>query len=305
MTQTFRIRNPEDMLAVVPVVLGFHPTDSLVMLTFPARGRGFHARVDLPRDEAGRDEAACSLVDAAVSNDIDRVAFVAYVDDEALAARALLATHDRFDAEDLDVVDLLWAHAPAWESLLSGRHGSFDTGSHPFTARAVVEGRVTHASRSDLEATIAPVAEQVEACRFALAALEASASDVARATETVLSHVEDGTRLADGEVARLVAATADDAGWTELWMLPAREDARHHAALWADVVRRCPEELVAGPAALLGHTAWLTGDGALAWCAVDRCRAVEPGHPGAVVVAELLEQAVPPSRWQRGLQEPA
>ena len=49
---TLTARTPEDILAVVPVVLGFEPTESLVMLTFGS-DPPFHARVDLP-DAAGR-----------------------------------------------------------------------------------------------------------------------------------------------------------------------------------------------------------------------------------------------------------
>ena len=47
MTTTLTARGPEDLLAAVPVVLGFHPQESLVMLTFGAL-RSFHARLDLP-----------------------------------------------------------------------------------------------------------------------------------------------------------------------------------------------------------------------------------------------------------------
>ncbi len=47
MTLTFKARSPEDILAVVPVVLGFEPEESVVMLTFGGR-HSFHARADLP-----------------------------------------------------------------------------------------------------------------------------------------------------------------------------------------------------------------------------------------------------------------
>ena len=43
----FTARCPEDVLAVVPVLLGFVPEESVAMLTFGAP-RVFHARVDLP-----------------------------------------------------------------------------------------------------------------------------------------------------------------------------------------------------------------------------------------------------------------
>ena len=46
-------RTPEDVLAAVPVVLGFEPLDSVVMLTFGG-GETFHARVDLPPPARGR-----------------------------------------------------------------------------------------------------------------------------------------------------------------------------------------------------------------------------------------------------------
>lgn len=119
------------------------------------------------------------------------------------------------------------------------------------------------------------------------------------------AHARARTRPDDAEAARLLRVIDDDAVWHAVWLLPVREDARDHADLWADLLRRSPEERAAAPAALLAHTAWLSGDGALAWCAVDRCRAVGEGHPGAEVVAELLSLAVPPSRWEDALGEPA
>jgi hypothetical protein len=45
---TFVARSPTDLVAIVPVVLGFHPRDSVVLLTFGTPGAAFHARVDLP-----------------------------------------------------------------------------------------------------------------------------------------------------------------------------------------------------------------------------------------------------------------
>src|SRR5439155_9889737 len=48
--KTFTARGPVDLIAVVPYVLGFHPEDSVVLLTFGS-GEAFHARVDLPADE--------------------------------------------------------------------------------------------------------------------------------------------------------------------------------------------------------------------------------------------------------------
>jgi hypothetical protein len=76
-----------------------------------------------------------------------------------------------------------------------------------------------------------------------------------------------------------------------------RTSAPDHVRVWRDLLRRAPRDLVPGAAFLLGLAAWLDGDGALAWCAVDRCREVDPGHSLAQHLADLLQQAVPPATW--------
>ncbi len=49
---TLTARCPEDVLALVPVLLGFLPSESVVMLTFGA-AQAFHARVDRPDRQRG------------------------------------------------------------------------------------------------------------------------------------------------------------------------------------------------------------------------------------------------------------
>jgi hypothetical protein len=77
-----------------------------------------------------------------------------------------------------------------------------------------------------------------------------------------------------------------------------RGEARRAVDLWSDAVRRLPPSHVAGPAAVLAFAAWLVGDGALSWCAVDRCREVEPTHSLASLVAQPLDSATSPDLWE-------
>jgi Domain of unknown function (DUF4192) len=76
------------------------------------------------------------------------------------------------------------------------------------------------------------------------------------------------------------------------------DDAARHVDLWRDVVRRVPVELRAPAAALLGFAAWLSGNGALAWCAVDRAQEAQPGYGLAGLLTQALAGAVPPSTWR-------
>ena len=82
---TLTARTPEDVLAAVPVVLGFEPLESVVMLTFGGV-ETFHARVDLPPPTKA-DDAVGQLLEPALQHRVTRVVFVVYADDGPAAAR--------------------------------------------------------------------------------------------------------------------------------------------------------------------------------------------------------------------------
>ena len=44
--------------------------------------------------------------------------------------------------------------------------------------------------------------------------------------------------------------------------------------------------------------AWQAGQGALAWCALDRCADVDEGYPLALLVGRALAEALPPDAWE-------
>ena len=65
-------RSPEDLLAAVPLVLGFVPESSVVMLTFGAE-HSFHARVDLVTDDADLPELSSALLSPVLRHGVERV----------------------------------------------------------------------------------------------------------------------------------------------------------------------------------------------------------------------------------------
>jgi hypothetical protein len=64
-------------------------------------------------------------------------------------------------------------------------------------------------------------------------------------------------------------------------------------------VRSAPTDLVAPVASVLAFLAWLAGDGALAWCALERAAEGDPPCSLADTVARALEQALPPALWEQ------
>jgi hypothetical protein len=67
---------------------------------------------------------------------------------------------------------------------------------------------------------------------------------------------------------------------------------------FAPIEPQARTELHEEGAALLAFAAWLAGDGALAWCALDRCEEAEPGYRMAALLTHALAAALPPSSWR-------
>ena len=291
-------RTPEDVLAAVPVVLGFEPLESVVMLTFGGV-ETFHARVDLPPPPRA-DEAVGQLLEPALQHRVTRVVFVVYADDGPAARAVLDRLRLAFGRAGIDVVETFRAHGGRW--FAPGRPGApaagvpYDVSGHLFRAEAVVDGIVVHGSRAELEAVLRPSPEAVgEVARAVRRAVPSPPGEIA---DLVDVRLEAG-RFKSVELARVLLGLLDAEGRDAAWAAMSRDDAARHVRLWTDAVQRAPDDLVAAPAAVLGLAAWLSGHGALAWCAVDRSQAVEPGNTLAQLVADLLTHAVAPSAWSQ------
>lgn len=304
---TLTARSPEDLLAAVPVVLGFHPERSVVMMTFGVR-EAFHARVDLPDDDPALEEVARCLLEPVRRHRVPRVVFVLYCDDATRGRRTARRLVRRFTEAGVDVVEVLRVAEGRWFLATGSGRGvpewgvPYDVSAHPFAARAVVDGQVTRKSRAALAATVAADGESVARVQQALHELGDAvdahgAMGLCEVAEWMVGHTAAGTAPDDQELARVLISIRDpevrDAGlaWLD------RRNAVSRTDLWTDVLRRTPEPLVPAPAVLLALSAWVAGDGALAWCALERCLAADPDYPLAHRVAELLERAIPPSAW--------
>jgi hypothetical protein len=316
MTTTLTARGPTDLLAAVPVVLGFHPRDSLVMLTFGAE-RTFHARVDLPPGAGGDgvddgvDDVVAALLGPCLTHGVDHVAFVVYSSDAPLAACLAAALVPAFVADGIGVVDVLRAHDGGWCSvpLRAGAHeqplAPYDDTHHPFRAQAVFEGRVTLGSREELRATVAPdhdVRRRWEEC------LARSTDSGSSDPESVRGLVEGWVRSGDGPddvgAARVLGVvTRVEVRDTALYAVT-RDTAEDHLRVWSALLRGAPDPQVPDVAAVTAFCAWQSGHGALAWCALDRCFEVDPDHRLGRCLAECLVRAVPPTAWTEVVDEP-
>lgn len=281
------------------------------MITLGGGNGAFHARVDLPSEPEHVTCVVETLVSAAARHEVPGVAVIAYTSDEGLARRAVDELVAALTAHGIGVADQLRAHGdefwPLWPELRDQAPARrFDAGSHPFRVEAVLRGMVVHRSREELAATLAPVPSREVAAAAKTAARRRSVQTVAEARwiyALVLHHARGRTLPTADEAGRLLADLARidlrDVAWAAMDDLEPDDCLE----LWTHLTRCAPHALRAAPAGLLGFAAWRAGHGALAWCAVDRCREADPAYSLADRVADLLNGAVSPSSWP-GLREP-
>jgi hypothetical protein len=326
-SRRMRIQTPVDLLALVPCLFGFHPEDSLVLVTDSTARQPVNVRVDLPVDDDEIDELVAHLADVVGRNGVRLVTVVCYTDDAALAGGVFERLEARLRGAGVRVGEAVRADGSRYWSL-TGCTGAccpadgtpYDLSSHPFTAQAVLDGRVTLGSRRQLADSL--VGADPDAVEAVQAAADAALTRLAAAARSPLGppapealrtylvseghwvehrvrrFLDDGAPPDAHDVGRLLVGLAQVEVRDVAWATMDGDNARQHVELWRAVVRDSPRDLLAPPAALLGFAAWLSGDGALAWCAVDRCQEAEPDYSLALLLTDALSAAVPPSSWR-------
>ena len=301
-----RVREPGELVAAVPVLLGFHPRESLVLVaTGGGSGRrlGLTLRVDLPPPEHVRDHAACAVEHLL----LDTPAGAAVV---VVAAAA--APHVELVGQVVQALERhqVRAHTVLWtESTSEGaRWSCYDacecTGVVPdfstttFAAAAVTAGQVVWADRRELEALVAPADPErirrreallIQATDEALARPDPGAAvDAAVVDAAVADAAADRLVLDDARVVALAGALAVPAIRDAALLQCIGPAAVAAEQLWTALVRETPDPEAAEPAVLLAVSALMRGDGALANIALDRAEHAWPGHRLAAIVRSGL-----------------
>jgi Domain of unknown function (DUF4192) len=312
-------------LAVIPHLLGFHPSRSMVVVGLDrSRGRVKLAfRYDLPdppdpaRSGEIAEHAAAVLskrqVTTAIAAGYGAGTLVTPVAEKLRAAMrgAGITLRDLLRVED----DRFWSYVCQDPRCCPPEGAAFDGPAHPAATALAAAGMGACPDRASLAKTLAPLtgpaAESMsQATERALRRIEqliAAAPghtdgmgpvvDAGRAAvrEAVATYRAGGQITDDDQMAWLAVSIADLRVRDDAW---ARMDPRHRAAhrrLWTDVVRRATESYVPAPASLLAFTAWQSGEGALANIALELALAADPGYSMAHLIGQAVDAGLPPS----------
>jgi uncharacterized protein DUF4192 len=315
------LRNPAQLLAALPYLIGFRPEKSVVVLGHraPEGNRlGLVLRGDLPRreDRARQARALAPRFAPGAHTGVTLVVVggrrrsggppphAGFVDELA----------DALGEFGLPVLHAMWtagitAGAP-WACYADEDCGGElpDPRATVTAAVATEGGMVMFDSRDELAALLAPRSPEALARRAERLARQPSlpwpdatcVADAAAVIRAAFDRQRRGEEPPTDEEAVLLASaltiTEIRDGCLAMAVPPGGPAAREAERLWLTLVRELPAPERAEPAALLAYTAFMRGDGTFAGMALENALEAAPGHVLAGLLTTVLRFGFPPEQ---------
>jgi hypothetical protein len=290
--RVIRIGNPAELLNLIPLLLGFEPSNSLVVLGCWRGLLKVTLRYDLDLQGRLATDVGEHAVEVLAGQDVATLLAVGYGTAEAVDP-IIAAVARAADGTDVGMRMALRVEGGRYFTYSEDGPAEgtpFTTDRHP----AVL------ASREDLAAQLA-TAGCPDAEMMARAADEASAGrpgrerSLAAIADVIARYRDDGHLAGQDETARLLAALRHLPVRDDAWARMEPEEKAAHQRLWTDLTRQAPAGYVAAPASLLAFVAWQHGNGALANVALDRAVADNPRYSMALLLRQVIDSGAPPS----------
>lgn len=322
-----RLSGPGEILAALPSLCGFPPTESLVLLSLRARTRvGLTVRVDLP-PEPDDDAVAVRCADRLVGDGAEHVVLAVH-SERGRRTELVRAVTAACLQRDIGVLEALHVAGGRWTSYTCCAACCPPTGTPvPHASPSVdlvraeqaANGRAVLASREDLVRSVAPPSGELAAAaaqRLAEAQetwsrhrLEHGAPASRRSTldhaQALLDRVADGVAIGPVDVALVAVGMTDVLARDGLaTLMLSRDD--ELLSLLLQVARQVTPPHDTPVCTLLAWVAHGRGDGALTNVALERALAGSPDYGLARLLRECLDGGVRPAQVReiaRGTRE--
>lgn len=300
-----RVGEPGDLLALVPYMLGFHPQESVVAVLIRSGQVALTARVDLP-PTAHVGGLVQEFRRLAAYQRADELVLIAYSVDAGGRSQLVELVAG---LSDVDVSEAIFVDGERWWSVLctssccppQGR--PYEVESHRLAAEAVYAGMAVRGGRAEVAQLVSgPSAADLERLDWRA---DAAVTRVARLgrqrgerlLQATVNSAVAGAELDETRRLQLALLVTDVLLRDHAWAQISRSQARAHVQLWASVVAVAPPDLASAPLCLLGLAAWISGDGALQNCCVERLERIDPDYSLGVLLGDISARAVSPAVW--------
>ena len=316
-----RCGGPGDALDAIPWMLGFAPTESLVMLCLngPRSQFGPVLRFDLPDPAVGPVLVAEALALLLERTTCREALLVVYTDQGSAdplsplpRQELLLEARRQFGAVKVGIRDAVVARHGRWWSLLcddplccppEGTPIEHDVPSAVQLAYLSTGAFPPMPSRGAITESLRQ--RPSDALMAELERLAGAAPGLG--TDTLMTQLRDVVEHANGRRARLGAGSLEPATIALLIFLvqhiPVRDEATEipcddelaeAVGLWQEVYVSCPDAYRPDVGGILAALAWEAGAGALATCACESVLEIDADHRLTLLITSLLANGIRP-----------
>ncbi|MFZ1412833.1 MAG: DUF4192 domain-containing protein [Micropruina sp.] len=303
-SQRLAVRGLEEMLGVLPHVMGFHPEESLVAILLEHNDVVLTARVDLTC-VADPGEAEQHITRMTSRFPGARVCLIAYTEDPALGWEVLAECEM---TAGLATVCTLLVTGGWWFDHPCGPGEPYDPRASIAAAEATLRGMPARPSRADLAALVrgpSDPAGQRASFTTQLKWLD-DVLDPAQERSFLVRLLQEAiarpTDLSDEDVARLALLVRSPDPRDQASMMLCRKTAPALLAVWSTVVSRTPPEFALQPLALMGMAAWVAGEGALSVCCLERAETLAPRAGLVAILSDTNSLMLAPDYWDEVLR---
>lgn len=317
------LTSPHDLLAAIPFLIGYHPTDSLVIVSLKEDCVGMAMRIDYPNIEAeDTAQAFDALVYHLVREGAEGALVVAYVPDGRCdGAEILDSISVALTRAEIPIRESLLIANGRWRSVLCGDQECCpmqgnelpEISSSRVAVEQVADGRpMPYGNREGMADSIAslslstdegfisqveefridPESEQLQSLQRAgaLAVLDLASRFVAGSLgrdiaddQKLSAHVLGA--LCEIQVRDFALGSHDEMSIEIYW------------TMWRYLIRIAPSGFVAPVASLLAALSYEKGEGALAQRCLDRALADDPSYSLAALLRRVFNAGWPPESF--------
>jgi len=310
------LTSAHDLITAVPFLIGFHPTNSIVLISIKDESIGLAMRIDLP--EHLESDGIDLLAHHYIQNESDTALLVAYMPEGRDDGDSLLISLGAgLIRNGISIQESIVVRGGRYRSIIcrdesccppSGTSVPIIENSH-FAAEHVVAGiPMPYADISDLIESLAPSPESFDSSwcdevnRFYISEDAPELGELRRDGVETMDLLLDSYRVGQGAsdnelVARMIGRMSDVQVRDYALGVHGEDTYDLYFTMWRELLRLAPPGYAAPIACIVAAMAYENGNGALAQKALDRAVGEDEKYPLASLLRRVFNAGWPPESF--------
>ena len=302
------VTNPSDLLAAVPFLIGYQPSDSIVLMSLKEESITMAIRIDFP--ESIRKREASALVEKFRGS--DGALLVSYIPDSCVDAESILKPLiAAFDEAEIPLRESIIIVGNRWRSLICGDEECCPLEGSPLpelvdsriAVEEITQGKVMpFKNLTEMASSLDSEPDQVVIEMMGrIPAIDYDQDptllqrDGANAILDFLHDFEVDRICRDKRLVAKVLVRLKDLQVRDFALGSMDSESDLYFDAWRWLLKKAPEGFVAAPAILFAVASYERGDGAMANIALERAESDQPNYSMAKLLRQLFQSGKPPT----------